>query len=403
MEQTEARSRRRFLKSMGIPALTILGASAPAAKGNDASPEALPGVRKKQVAEHYVDLGSAPAGDGAIPFRKHTLDLGPSEAVAVADVDRDGRLDIVCGENWYQQGPPEPDKALRFVKHKFRDLPYTDFYLEDLSDLAIDINGDGYPDVVTCSYWSKPLTWWENPGNRGGSWREHVMETRSPVEFALLVDILNSGQPLQLLPQFGDENFPLTWYELAGRGAGDPWAKHEISPKSHGHGIGAGDVNGDGRTDVITPNGWFEAPPDPRNGQWTFHPEFHLGATGFIYTVDVNSDGVPDLVTSLGHDYGIFWYEQKRDAAGKRTWVKHIIDDSWSQAHAMTLADLNGDGRPELVTGKRYYAHEKDPGANETLGVYWYEALNREGSQWRRHILDYGTRTGGGLQIPVAL
>jgi hypothetical protein len=56
----------------------------------------------------------------------------------------------------------------------------------------------------------------------------------------------------------------------------------------------------------------------------TFHPEFHLGATGFIYTVDVNGDGVPDLVTSLGHDYGIFWYEQKKDAAGKRTWVKHI-------------------------------------------------------------------------------
>jgi len=67
--------------------------------------------------------------------RRHTLDLGPSEAVAVADVDRDGRLDIVCGENWYQQGPPEPDKALRFVKHKFRDLAHTDFYLEELSDL----------------------------------------------------------------------------------------------------------------------------------------------------------------------------------------------------------------------------------------------------------------------------
>lgn len=117
--------------------------------------------------------------------------------------------------------------------------------------------------------------------------------------------------------------------------------------------------------------------------------------------MDVNADGVPDLVTSLGHDYGIFWYEQKREAAGKRGWVKHLIDDGWSQAHAMTLADLNHDGRPELVTGKRYYADEKDPGANQTLGVYWYEALNREGSQWRRHILDYGTRTGAGLQIPV--
>lgn len=117
--------------------------------------------------------------------------------------------------------------------------------------------------------------------------------------------------------------------------------------------------------------------------------------------MDVNADGVPDLVTSLGHDYGIFWYEQKREAAGKRGWVKHLIDDGWSQAHAMTLADLNHDGRPELVTGKRYYADEKDPGANQTLGVYWYEAANREGSQWRRHTLDYGTRTGAGLQIPV--
>ncbi|HEV2498222.1 MAG TPA: VCBS repeat-containing protein, partial [Terriglobia bacterium] len=69
--------------------------------------------------------------------------------------------------------------------------------------------------------------------------------------------------------------------------------------------------------------------------------------------------------------------------------------------HAMTLADLNGDGRPELITGKRYYAHEHDPGANEPLGVYWYEAINAEGTKWRRHILDYGSRTGAGMQIPV--
>lgn len=227
------------------------------------------------------------------------------------------------------------------------------------------------------------------------------METRSPVEFAFLVDLLNTSKPLQLLPQFGDTNFPLTWYELTGKGAQDPWIKHEVSPKSYGHGIGAGDVNGDGRTDIITPKGWLEAPPDPRNGRWKFHAEFELGATGFIYVVDVNGDGIPDLVTSLGHDYGMFWMKQKKDAAGNRTWMKHLIDDGWSQAHAMTLADLNGDGRVELVTGKRYYAHEHDPGANETLGVYWYEALNREGSQWRRHILDYGTRTGGGIQIPA--
>jgi hypothetical protein len=117
------------------------------------------------------------------------------------------------------------------------------------------------------------------------------------------------------------------WYELADPGAANPWIKHVVSPNSYGHGIGAGDVNGDGRTDIITPQGWFEAPLDPRHGEWHFHPEFDLGTVGFIYTHDVNGDGLPDLVTTAAHDYGIFWYEQKKDAAGRRTWVKHVIDD----------------------------------------------------------------------------
>jgi hypothetical protein len=275
--------------------------------------------------------------------------------------------------------------------------------LEDLSDLAIDVNGDGYPDIVSCSYWSDPLTWWENPGAQNQPWKKHVIESRSPVEFAFLVDILNTGKPQQLLPQFGDPNFPLTWYELSGKGGDSAWIPHVVSPKSYGHGIGAGDVNGDGRTDIITPKGWFEAPPDPRNGQWIFHPEFDLGATGFIYTLDVNGDGLPDIVTSLGHDYGIFWYEQKKDAAGNRTWIKHLIDNSWSQAHAMTLVDLEGDGHIDIVTGKRYFAHNgHDPGDHEPLGIYWYEPIKVGNElQWRRHVIDYSTRTGGGMQIAV--
>ena len=117
---------------------------------------------------------------------------------------------------------------------------------------------------------------------------------------------------------------------------------------------------------------------------------------------DLNGDGLPDLVTSLGHDYGIFWYEQKKNPDRSRAWTKHVIDDAWSQAHALTLVDLLGDGRKELVTGKRYYAHEHDPGANEPLGVYWYEPVQSEGRlQWIRHVIDYSTRAGGGLQIPV--
>ena len=178
---------------------------------------------------------------------------------------------------------------------------------------------------------------------------------------------------------------------------------HEVSPQGYGHGIGAGDINRDRRTDIITPKGWFEAPMDRRNGTWTFHPEFDLGTTGFIYALDVNADGLPDLVTSAAHDYGIFWYEQGKNATGERTWTRHVIDDSWSQAHALTLVDLNGDGRPDLVTGKRYMAHNgRDPGEREPLGLYWYESLSVNGRlEWIKHIIDYSTRAGGGMQIPI--
>ena len=396
------RTRRKFLES------TIAGIvpAFPIAVTNAAFGQAPPKLPRNtgtpSGSRVPIDTNPVIVGDDAITFRKHTLDLGCSEAVTVVDMNRDGKLDIVSGENWYEQVSSEPGRGPQFIKHKFRDLPYTKYYLEDLSDLAIDVNGNGYPDIVSCSYWTKPLTWWENPGDSGEPWREHIIEAGSPVEFAFLVDILNTGKPLQVLPQFGDPQFPLTWYELAEKGARDPWIKHEISPNSFGHGIGAGDVNGDARTDIITPKGWFEAPPDPRKGEWTFHPEFDLGRTGFIHTEDINGDGTPDLVTSLAHDYGIFWYEQKKDKAGKRTWVKHLIDDGWSEAHAMTLADLNGDGRRELITGKRFYAHEHDPGANEPLGIYWYETIQTStGMQWKRHIIDYSTRAGGGMQIPV--
>lgn len=224
------------------------------------------------------------------------------------------------------------------------------------------------------------------------------MESKWPVEFAFLVDLDNDGRKSEVLPEFGDEKAPLTWYEIRG----GEYVAHVVSDRSYGHGIGAGDVNGDGRTDILTPRGWFEAPPDPRAGEWKWHGDWDLGATGFIYVLDVNGDGKNDVVTSLAHDSGIFWMEQ--GAGGK--WTKHMIDDSWSQAHAMTMVDLNGDGRMDFVTGKRFWAHNgHDPGEREPLGVYWYEYLPAEKGkpvEWVRHVVDYGGRTGGGMQIPVA-
>jgi hypothetical protein len=304
----------------------------------------------------------------------------------LADVNGDGRLDIVSGEYWYA--------APNWTPHRFRELPYSNGYVDNFSDLPLDVDGDGRVDIVSCSWFRKSLRWWRNPGSQG-TWTEHSIEEGYPVEFSFLVDIDNDHKAREVLPEFGDPKAPLAWYE-AEHGK---FVKHVVSDRSYGHGIGAGDVNGDGRTDIITPKGWFEAPPDPRAGQWIWHPDFDLGTTGFIFVLDVNGDGRNDLVTSAAHDYGIFWMEQLPN----HQWTKHVIDDTWSQAHAMTMVDLNGDGRPDFLTGKRYMAHEHDPGAREPLGVYWYEFLRTgEGKVvWVKHIIDYSTQTGAGMQIPV--
>jgi hypothetical protein len=324
-----------------------------------------------------------------IQFEQHTIDLGASETCAFADINGDGKLDIVAGEYWYE--------APNWTPHHFRELRNYPPYIDDLSDLALDVNGDGKVDIITAKGFSNKLVWMENPGKTDAPWKEHEIESGYFIEFAFLVDIMNTGKADAILPQFGGASAPIAWYEHKDGG----FVKHVVSPKAIGHGIGAGDVNGDGRADIITPDGWFEAPPDPRTGEWKWHPDFKLGSVGFVHVLDINGDGRPDLVTSMAHDYGIFWMEQAAD--GK--WIKHLIDDTWSQSHALELVDLNGDGQKELLTGKRYMAHDHDPGAREPLGIYWYEyhkSDNGKDIEWTRHVIDYSTRAGAGMHIPVA-
>ena len=346
-----------------------------------------------------------------VPFRMHAIDGGASETAAVADVNRDGRLDIVSGEYWYEA--PALDVAKKWIPHRFRELGFSNQYIDNFSDLIVDVDGDDYPDVASVSWFAKRVAWWRNPGKAGGEWKLAPIHEGFNVEFAILADMDNDGKANEIVAQ--ENGTGQAWYEVKNKA----WVAHVVSGATYGHGIGAGDVNGDKRNDILTPRGWLEAPADPRAGNWTFHPDWeslNLPATapptppkpdapprvselGFMHVMDVNGDGRNDVITASGHDYGVYWFEQGE--GGK--WTRRVIDSAWSQGHASTLVDLNGDGRLDLVTGKRFMAHNgSDPGEKEPLGVYWYESRKGSGGiEWIRHIIDYGGRMGGGMQIPV--
>jgi hypothetical protein len=351
-----------------------------------------------------------------IAFTVQMIDPGFSESVAVADFNKDGRLDILSAEHWYE--------APRWIKHKIRDIAFNGSYIDNFSDLPVDVDGDGYIDIIQIAYFARRIVWLKNPGKSGQRWAETEIDAVGPTEFAFLVDLNNDGRPLEILPQFtGAGKAPLTWYELV-KGT---WQKHVVSGQSYGHGIGVGDINGDKRNDIVTPAGWLEAPADVRAaGEWTLHPGDwsslppQLGnAAGppppeaptpparprpaeyaFMHVIDVNGDGRSDIVTTMAHSYGVLWFEQQEGGG----WMPRIIDTTWANAHSTAMTDVNGDGQPDLIAAKRYWGRNgTDAAEREPMGIYWYEF--RPGLQgtveWIRHIVDYGGRAGGGLQMVV--
>jgi hypothetical protein len=347
-----------------------------------------------------------------VPFAIHAIDGGASETAAVADLNDDGRLDMISGEFWYE--------APGWTKHRFRDVGFSSNYIDSFSILPLDVDADGLVDIVDVSWFAKKIAWWRNPGStaRSSPWREGVVNACCNIEFAVIADVDNDGQAREIVAQ--ENGTAQSWYE-ARAGA---WIKHVISDRDYGHGIGVGDVNRDSRNDILTPRGWLEAPADPRaEGLWTFHADWESinrpaasegppaaaavpMELGFMHVVDVDGDGRNDVLAAAGHDYGVFWFQQGESGR----WTRRVIDSAWSQGHASTLVDLDGNGRLDLVTGKRFMAHNgADPGEREPLGLYWYESRQvpssgrrgGTGVEWIRHLISYGGQVGAGMQIPV--
>jgi len=326
----------------------------------------------------------------------HSYWFGPfCECVSVADVNGDGKLDLVAGRNWYE--------APTWKKHEnFRDGAETNGpETDDNSEFALDVNRDGRMDVVSSGWMRmKGAFWYENPGpeavKAGVKWKARRIHSAENMEGVIHGDVNGDGFDDVLCNHWAPvQGQGMTWIESIGR---EPWlVEHVIGTEGEYHGNGLGDINGDGRVDIVTPTGWYEAPPDPVKDKWTFHadyavhrigkPKERIPASHPMLVHDVNGDGLADIIVGASHEYGLAWLEQKRSADGKRTFATHWIETDFGQFHTMALGDLNGDGKPDLVSGKRLFAHHgRDTSCWDPLFAFWYDV---QGGKFERHILSF--------------
>ncbi len=374
----------------------------------------------------------ASATAAEVSFSKQTLTKDfVAEGVAVADFDHDGHMDVAAGGFiWF--GPdfkrkesftPQQVHATGPNKTPYNGaIGYSDYFIS----YAHDFNGDGWADILVYGFPGDPAYLFINPQGKGGDWAKHNIFDVADGESPALADINGDGKPELLVHtsdlvkdakknkgrtggQFGYAE--IDWSNPTGKAKFHPIT--EKSPANdtkifkYTHGYGAGDVNGDGLVDILEKDGWYEQPKDLSKGEpWKFHPVKFAGHGGAqMYVYDVNGDGRPDVITSdHAHGYGLAWFEQNKDG----TFTEHkLMGDTkadaplgvnFSQVHAIELVDVNGDGLKDIVCGKRRWAHgtKGDVDPNDDPVLYWFE-LKRDGkggATYIPHLIDNDSGVG---------
>jgi len=311
-----------------------------------------------------------------------------SEGVAIADVNKDGKMDILVGDVWYEA----PDWKI----HEIRPSPKEGYdpknYSKSFCCWAEDLNGDGYPDLIVVPFPGEPMYWYENPKGQDGHWKQHLLWHSSCNETPQYVDLLGTGKRVLIMgfqPKGKDANGNKGQmaYFTPGKDPTAPWDMHPISQPSQldkqpvpgtfrfSHGLGVGDVNGDGKLDVICTGGWWEQPAKDDGKPWKFHPADLGPDCSDMFAFDMDGDGKADILSSSAHKYGIWWHQQKPGKDGPTFLLHDLFKDLVSETHALHFVDINGDGLKDLVTGKRWWSHgTSEPGSNKPAMLYWFEA-----------------------------
>jgi hypothetical protein len=333
-------------------------------------------------------------------FEKHVITSDfIAEGAAIGDVNKDGKKDILSGAYWFE--------APNWTKHEImppKAFSWKDGYSDSFLNFSADVNQDGWVDLIRIDIAAKPAVWYENPKNKSGHWIARQIYPSIGNESPLFVDIDGDGR-LDLLAN-DPETKQVIWLSQPRKKGDFDWEKNiissdpELATHMYTHGLGYGDINGDGKADVIVKNGWWEGTDDPKTRNWKFHPANLSQDCAQMYVYDVNKDGLNDVLSSSAHNYGVWWHEQGKDAQGNITWTEHEISRDFSQSHGLAFKDVNGDGFPDLITGKRWYAHNGgDPGAQDASLVYWYELKPGKNPVWIPHQID--TEAGAGLHVEI--
>lgn len=357
-----------------------------------------------------ITASTALAADKSdITFERQVLtDKFFAEGAGFGDFNHDGQMDIVAGPFWFE-GPEFTTQHAYYPPKAYDPLGYSD----NFSAFASDVNGDKWDDIVIIPFPGVEGFWYENTKGKDGNWLKHLMIPVVDNESPTFTDLTGDGKPELVCSTDG-------YFGYAGPDPADPtkpWVFHKISDQTAGgkftHGLGVGDVNGDGRMDLLEKSGWWEQPKSLAGDPvWKKHPfEFSGPGGAHMFAEDLNGDGRNDVITSLqAHGYGLVWWEQL-PGDGEPQFKQHVIVGSkpeenkqgvsFSQPHAIDFVDIDGDGLKDIITGKRWWAHgpKGDAEPNAAAVLYWFQRVVPAKGQvdWIAHRID--DDSGIGTQV----